>query len=42
MKITLVVLSIISLGYLVYKWVKGIDYMINNHFDYKGEDFLED
>ena len=30
-----VVVAIIS-----YFWVKGIDYMKENHPDYKGEDFL--
>jgi hypothetical protein len=25
---------------ITYNWVKGIDYMQNNHPDYKGEDFL--
>jgi hypothetical protein len=23
-------------------WVNRIDYMIKNHFDYKGEDFLDE
>jgi hypothetical protein len=25
---------------ITYNWVKGIEYMQNNHPDYKGEDFL--
>ena len=29
-----------ALGYLCWMWVKGIDYMKENHPDYKGEDFL--
>ena len=32
-----VVVAIIS-----YFWVRGIDYMKENHPDYKGEDFLDD
>ena len=33
--------AVTALIYLVYKWVEGIDHMHQEHFDYKGEDFLE-
>jgi hypothetical protein len=29
-----------ALGYLCWMWVKGIDYMKENHPDYKGDDWL--
>lgn len=35
--IILIVISIVS-----FLWVKGIDYMNENHMDYKGEDFLDE
>ena len=28
-------------GLISWRWVKGIDYMKENHPDYKGEDFLD-
>ncbi len=38
----LVIGLIIAAATLVsWRWVKGIDYMIKNHPDYKGEDFLD-
>ncbi len=39
----LIVVAIISVvvGVLVFCWVDGIDYMKENHPDYKGEDFLD-
>lgn len=41
MKIMLVVLLVIIVaGLVVWKWVNGIDYMIDNHSDYDGDDFL--
>ena len=37
----LVILLIVASTVLIsWRWVKGIDYMIENHPDYKGEDFL--
>lgn len=40
----LIVVGIISIisGILVFYWVDGIDYMHENHPDYKGEDFLNE
>ena len=35
--ITMAVLFIV-----IYNWIKGIDYMKENHPDYKGDDFLEE
>jgi len=35
--ITLVIVVFISII-----WVNKIDYMIKNHFDYKGEEFLDE
>jgi hypothetical protein len=32
----------ISLSLVVILWVSGIDYMKNNHPDYKGEDFFNE
>jgi hypothetical protein len=29
-----------ALGYLCWMWVKGIDYMKENHPDYKADDWL--
>ena len=41
MKIMLVVfLVIIVAGLVAWKWVNGIDYMIDTHSDYNGDDFL--
>jgi hypothetical protein len=39
----LIVIGIVSVvaGVLAFCWVDGIDYMNENHPDYKGEDFLE-
>ena len=38
----LIIVAIISIvtGILVFYWVDGIDYMKENHPDYKGDDFL--
>ncbi len=40
----LIVIAAISIiaGILVFNWVDGIDYMNENHPDYKGEDFLNE
>jgi hypothetical protein len=36
----LVFFIVLSCGLLAWGWVRGIDYMKENHPDYKGEDFL--
>jgi hypothetical protein len=36
-----VLFMVIAVGFLSWSWVKGIDYMKENHPDYKGEDFLD-
>jgi hypothetical protein len=36
-----VLFMVIAVGFLSWSWVKGIDYMRENHPDYKGEDFLD-
>ena len=38
--IGLIILAIAMLLSLIWLWVGGIDYMKQNHPDYKGEDFL--
>ena len=35
------IMSVI-LGFVVWRWVKGIDYMKENHPDYKGEDLFDE
>ena len=39
--IGLIILAASILLSLVWLWVGGIDYMRQNHPDYKGEDFLD-
>ena len=39
--IGVLIFSLAILGSLVWLWVGGMDYMRENHPDYKGEDFLE-
>lgn len=34
------IFALLGLGILSWSWVKGIDYMRENHPDYKGEDWL--
>ena len=34
----LVILSLLI--YIIFRWIKGIDYMKENHPDYKGEDLF--
>jgi hypothetical protein len=36
--LALVVLSLLI--YIVFRWIKGIDYMKENHPDYKADDWL--
>jgi len=38
--IGLIILAIAILASLIWLWVGGIDYMLQNHPDYKGKDFL--
>ena len=38
--IYLIIFIVLSISLLSWAWVKGIDYMKENHPDYKGEDFL--
>jgi len=38
--IGLIILAIALLASLCWLWAGGLDYMTNNHPDYKGEDFL--
>lgn len=41
MKIMLVVLLVIIVaGLVAWKWVNNLDFMIENHPDYDGDDFL--
>ena len=35
-------LMVIVVGIISYLWVRGIDYMKENHPDYKGEDLFGD
>jgi hypothetical protein len=37
-----VLFMVLGTALLSWSWVKGIDYMKENHPDYKGEDFLGD
>lgn len=39
--IGLIILAIALLASLCWLWAGGIDYMTNNHPNYKGEDFLD-
>jgi hypothetical protein len=34
-------INLIFAGIIAFFWVRGIDYMKENHPDYKGEDFLD-
>ena len=35
------IVMVLFIGLISWSWVSGIDYMKENHPDYKGEDFLE-
>jgi hypothetical protein len=35
-----ITIGLLILGLVTWRWVVGIDYMIKNHPDYKGDDFL--
>ena len=36
----LIIFTVFIASILAYAWMNGIDYMSENHPDYKGEDFL--
>ena len=36
----IIILGIAILAIITHNWIKGIDYMKNNHPDYKGEDLF--
>jgi len=38
--IVLGLVTFLALGYICWIWVKGIDYMKENHSDYKGNDLF--
>jgi hypothetical protein len=35
-----ITIGLLILGVITWRWVTGIDYMMKNHPDYKGDDFL--
>ena len=35
-----ITIGLIILGVITWRWVEGIDFMMKNHPDYKGDDFL--
>jgi hypothetical protein len=35
-----ITIGLIILGVITWGWVEGIDFMMKNHPDYKGDDFL--
>jgi hypothetical protein len=35
-----ITIGLLILGLITWRWVTGIDYMMKNHPDYKGDDFL--
>jgi hypothetical protein len=37
-----IVLIVASTALLSWRWVRGIDYMMENHPDYKGEDLFDE
>jgi len=40
MLVVVFIVMIVFVGLISWSWVRGIDYMKENHPDYKGEDFL--
>ena len=38
--VLVIVLVVASAALVSWRWVRGIDYMKENHPDYKGDDFL--
>ena len=39
--LAVILFMVLGTALLSWSWVKGIDYMKENHPDYKGEDFLD-
>ena len=39
--LTFIILCLILIALVSYLYANAIDYMVKNHKDYKGEDFLE-
>lgn len=39
--LTFIILGLILIALVSYLYANAIDYMVRNHKDYKGEDFLE-
>ena len=40
MLVVVFIVMIVFVGLISWSWVRGIDYMKENHPDYKGDDFL--
>jgi len=40
--VLVILLIVASTAFISWRWVKGIDYMIENHPDYKGEDLFDE
>jgi hypothetical protein len=40
--VLVILLIVASTALLSWRWVRGIDYMIENHPEYKGEDLFDD
>ena len=36
-----IIFMVLGTAFISWSWVRGIDYMKENHPDYKGEDFLD-
>ena len=41
MLVVVFIVMIFFVGLISWSWVRGIDYMKENHPDYKGDDFLQ-
>ena len=41
MLVVVFIVMIVFAGLISWSWVRGIDYMKENHPDYKGDDFLQ-
>ena len=37
-----IIFIVASTAFISWRWVKGIDYMMKNHPDYKGEDLFDE
>ncbi len=40
--VVVILLIVASTALLSWRWVRGIDYMMENHPDYKGEDLFDE